>query len=99
VSLNEFFTKNARALVIYRLVIARFILFNIVTIGGAIMTALAGTNWSNCDNQTRFLIVVSVAVTWAGTTGAFLDQSLKRIADGKSPLPTNGTPSPFPVKQ
>lgn len=76
--------KNASATVIlYRLAIARFVIFSVVTLGGSIMTGLAGTTWITCDGQTKFLICVSITVTWGGTIMAFLDQSMKRAQEGK----------------
>lgn len=78
---------NASAtVVLYRLAIARFCLFFIVTLCSSIMTALAGTLWHQVDNQTRFLIVTSIAGTLCSNVMAFLDQSMKAAREGKDPI-------------
>lgn len=74
------------SILLYRLAIARCVLFSVVTLCGAIMAALAGTVWINCDAQTKFLICISIMSTWGGTIMAFLDQSMKRAQEGKDPI-------------
>lgn len=87
--------SNASATVIlYRLAIARFCLFFVVTLCSSIMTALAGTLWAQVDNQTRFLIVTSVVSTVASTVMAFFDQSMKQAREGKDPITGQSLP-PF----
>lgn len=61
----------------------------------SIMTALAGTNWSTADSQTRFLIVVSIAANFAGTLIAFFRQKLTSLVSGKDIVAESSTP-PFP---
>lgn len=91
--------SNASATVIlYRLAIARFFLFFIVTLCSSIMTALAGTLWEQVDNQTRFLIVVSILSTVASNVMAFFDQSIKTAREGKDPITGLSNP-PFPSTQ
>jgi hypothetical protein len=85
--------------VVYRLAIARFCLFSMVTLCGSIMTALAGTVWSESDNQTRFLIVISILSTWGGTILAFLDKSMKNAEEGKDPITGKTIPSFATQKQ
>lgn len=95
VSFNELFANGAKAALVHWIIICRFAMFNLTTIGGAILTALAGTDWATCSPQTRFMICVGVIISWAGNVGSFLDKSLQRMAEGKSPLPTGASGTPF----
>lgn len=81
---------------LYKLAFARFVLFSVTTLCGAIMTALAGTDWATATTQTKLLIVLGILSTWCATTMAFLDRTAKQIADGKNPvIPEGGTPIPW----
>lgn len=79
--------SNARATVLlYKMQIAWFCLFTFSALGSAVMTALAGTNWSGADNQTRFMICVGVFVSWANTMMALFNKSMGRLRDGQLPF-------------
>lgn len=56
-------------------------LFSFNSLGSAIMVALAGTDWSASDKQTRFLIVVAIFVNWTNTMTAYLHKGMNVLAD------------------
>ena len=69
----------------------------ISTLGGAIMTGLAGTEWEQCDTQTKFLIVVGIIVSCSSTAAAYFDRTMARMSDGKAAIASGNTPPPFAV--
>lgn len=56
------------------------------TVTSATLGALSGMNWSQADGQTRFMVVLGVFGTIAGTLGAFVDQAVQRVAKGEAPF-------------
>lgn len=89
-------TKNM--VIFYKVAIARFVLFVIVTMGTAITGALTGTKWDQIDHQTKFLIIVAIVVNVSSTVMAFLDKTLARLAqadDNPSNLAKSQTATPF----
>lgn len=92
--------SNARATVLlYKMQIAWFCLFTFSALGSAVMTALAGTNWSGADDQTRFMICVGVFVSWANTMMALFNKSMGRLADGQLPFSDQQTTIRTSVQQ
>jgi hypothetical protein len=81
-------------LLLYKLAIVRFALFVLHSLCGSIMAALAGTEWSSADWQTRFLIVVGIVSSLTATLLAFFDKTSARIAEGKNPLVPEGNTQP-----
>lgn len=67
--------------VLYRMAILWAIFFSVNSLGSAIMVALAGTEWENCDTQTKFLIYVAIAVNWTNTLIAYLNKGIAAMAD------------------
>lgn len=66
----------------------------------ATLAALSGMQWVQADAQTKFMVVLGIFGTVAGTIGAFLDDSVKKLARGEVPgadIPNSlGSASPFP---
>lgn len=92
--------SNARATVLlYKMQIAWFALFTFSALGSAVMTALAGTNWSGADDQTRFMICVGVFVSWANTMMALFNKSMARLRDGELPFADQETTVKTTIQQ
>ena len=77
--------------------IARGFFHALATLCGAIMTGLAGTEWSQADGQTRFLIVVGIVASVSSTGAAYFDKTMARLDQGKEAIASN-TPPPFVVQ-
>lgn len=75
-----------RTLLVYKLAIVRFALFVVQTLCGSIMAALAGTQWSSADGQTKFLIVVGIVASLTATLGAFFDKTLSKLSPDAAAL-------------
>jgi hypothetical protein len=67
----------------------------LATLCGAIMTGLAGTEWSQTDGQTKFLIVVGIVASVSSTGAAFFDKTMARLDQGKSAIATGNTNPPI----
>lgn len=83
---------------LHRLTIGWVLLFSFNSLCASIMTALAGTDWTAADAQTKFLIVVAIAAGWTNTLMAFFNSAANRVKDGKSLLPPGGTNPPTETK-
>lgn len=79
----------------YLMAIAKGVFHGLATLCGAIMAALAGTQWSGADGQTRFLIVVGIVASCSSTAAAFFDKTMARLSDGKTAIASGNTPPPF----
>ena len=77
--------------------IARGFFHALATLCGAIMTGLAGTEWSQADGQTRFLIVVGIVASVSSTGAAYFDKTMARLDQGKEAIASGNTPPPFAV--
>jgi hypothetical protein len=76
------------------LALVLFALICLNTLCTSVMTALAGTNWSAADAQTRFLIVISILGNLTGTLIAFFRQQITNLVNGDGvPTPPARTPS------
>lgn len=82
----------------YAMAIAKGAFHGLSTLCGAIMTALAGNIWKDCDGQTKFLIVVGIVASCSSTAAAFFDKTMARLSEGKAALATGNTPPPFPIQ-
>ncbi len=78
----------------HRAAIIWFCFFSVSSLCASIMTALAGTNWATCDDQTRFLIFISVLGGWTTTVGALFKNTAKKdpslttqTGDSNPPIP------------
>lgn len=91
--------RNAQALIV-RVLLWRAMFFVIGVIATSTLSALSGMDWAQANPQTRFMVVLGICGTVAGTIGAFLDQTASRVAKGELPFidaPNSlGSASPFP---
>lgn len=78
--------------------IAWFCLFSFNALCSAILTALAGTQWSDVDNQTRFMIAIGVAANWTNTIMALFSKAMSRVKDGESPF-IDSQPAPGTIER
>jgi len=85
--MTKLISNARRTLLVYRLAIVRFALFVVQTLCGSVMAALAGTQWSSADGQTKFLIVVGIIASLTATLGAFFDKTLAKLGDPLMPDP------------
>lgn len=74
---------------LYRLTIAWFTFFTIVSLGSAVTAALTNVDWIELSWQSRFLVVVAIAVNWGNTMMAYISKVAAKVEDGESPI-TNG---------
>lgn len=79
----------------YKMAVARFCFFVAQAFCGAIMTALAGTLWKDCDGQTKFLIIIGIVSSISSTMIAFFDKSMASIADAHKKNVESATNPPF----
>lgn len=79
-------TNAKAAAIFYRLAVVDFLLFVIVAVASSILTALAGTQWSTSDNQTRLMIVVGIIGSVATTMKAFFSDAMSKVAKGQIPF-------------
>lgn len=87
-------TNAKAAAIFYRLAIVDFVLFVISAVTSSMLTALAGTNWSTADKQTRFMITVGIIGSVATTMKAFFSDAMSKVAKGQIPFvepPAPGT--------
>ncbi len=69
-----------------RLLIWRAMFYVSATLSSATLSALSGMNRSQADPQTKFMVVLGIFGTVAGTLGAFIDTTAQRVAKGEAPF-------------
>lgn len=62
------------------------VLYIVGVISTSALGSLAGMQWSNSDNQTRLMVIISIAGTSALTLKAFIDDTAQKVARGESPF-------------
>lgn len=86
--MSELLTKAQEALIYWRLLIIRFVLHSVVTLGLAWTAATQNLDVSSLDGWRTFSLVASIIVLWGDKMIAFFDQTMSRVAKGQ--LPING---------
>lgn len=81
-----------RNFLLHRITIGWVLLFTINSLATSIMAALTGAQWSDLDEQSKFMICVAVMANWTGVLAAFFNQAASRLRDGRDILPGGTTP-------
>lgn len=68
-----------------------FGLFSFNALATSIIAALVGAKWELLTGQEKFTIVVAVAANWTGMIIVFIQNAMKRLLEGKPPVPTGDT--------
>ncbi len=90
--MREFLTEQMRKETARGMAVTLLILVCLQNLCTSIMTALAGTNWSAADAQTRFLIITSITANFAGALIAFFRQKLTALVTGGDVIASGSTP-------
>ena len=84
--------KNFKnALVLHKLAITRAVLFSLVTLGSTWQVATDGEDIGAYRLQEWVKLFIAVFVLWGNQMLSFFDNTIKRMTEGKPPLPTGGT--------
>lgn len=94
--MTKLFTKAKVTLLLYKMVILRFVLFTVATLCTSILGALSGTDWDALNGQAKFMICTSILATWSGTMVAFFDRTISKLSPEGDPLANNDAPHPVP---
>jgi len=96
--MKELGTKAWANAMLWKLSIAKFMLFSMVTLGAAWQVATAGMAFGNLPYWDRFNIVVGIFVLWGNQMLAFFDKTANSVKEGKPPIGNTGQ-TDFLVKQ
>lgn len=90
-------TIPIQAVIVHRFAIMKCSLYVLGTILGATLAALSGMDWAESDGQTKVMVVLGIGATVCTSLGAFFDQSIRKVEEGRDPL--TGLPVPVPATQ
>ena len=88
---------------LWRMAIAKAVLFSAVTLAGAWMTALNKLDWSTLQWDDKRNILIGMFLIWGNSMIAFMDKSANQLATGHIPgiengdLPTDSKPTTTPA--
>lgn len=63
-------------------------MFSLVSLGASTLSAIVNIDWAKLNPQARFIVYITIFVSWGTTMMAFFSQAAKKIEDGQ--LPING---------
>lgn len=76
---------------VWKLAIVRCSINCFVVGGTAYTTTMSGVKWSDLDGDQKFMVLLGVMIVIGTNIQAFLDRTIERINQGKSPVPTGDT--------
>lgn len=83
--MKEFLNAAKVQWLLWKLAVARFILYSLSTLISSFMTANATIVWTNLTNWERFIVILGCIGSWTTTMIAFLDKTSSQIAKGQIP--------------
>lgn len=78
--------KHLENILLMKMQIAWFVLFCIGAICTASLSALAGTQWSTSDAQTKTMILIGIIGNVVNTVMALFSKAMARVKDGEQPF-------------
>lgn len=88
--MKEWATKSWQTAMVWKLAVARCILFSIITLGTAIQTACISVDYSAMHMQEKLLLWLGVLVLWGNQMLNFLEKTSENISKGKPPFAVAG---------
>jgi len=77
--MSRILTQARRAALEWKMALLWFILFSVNSLGTCILSASAGSVWSNLGTQEKVTVVIAVFTNWAGSIMAFFSKSAKKV--------------------
>lgn len=87
--MKEWAEKQWQKAMVWKLAIARCILFSLVTLGTAWQTSTSSVDFGAMDRWERLSLFIGIFVLWGNQMLSFLDKTTANIAAGKSPSAGN----------
>lgn len=76
---------------VWKLAIARLFIHCFIAGGTGYATTMSGLRWKDLDSDQKFMTLLGVSILVANIIAAFLDRTIERIAQGRSPIETGTT--------
>lgn len=76
---------------VWKLAIIRCTINCFVVGGTAYTTSMSGVRWNDMNGDQKFMVLLGVAIVIGSNLQAFLDRTIERIAQGKTPVSTGDT--------
>ena len=92
----QFLTDTKVQLLLWKLAIARFILYTIAVLINSFLTANASIVWGSLDGFEKFIVILGCVGSWSTTMIAFLDRTSSQLSKGELPsgVPDKNEPKP-----
>lgn len=74
--MTEFLKRNGKSAWVWKMVVFKFVLFSLLTLGKGWLSSTKGVNLTHIETQEFSNICIEVFVDWAILMVAFLDQSI-----------------------
>jgi hypothetical protein len=84
--MSRFISAAREQILIWWLVIFYLVMFSLVSLAFAMVTALYGVTWEGLSGQEKFVIGCLIFGNWGTVMMAFMNKSLNRAAAGELPI-------------